>query len=376
MVFFVDTNFFLQCKKYDQLKWSEITNDTDITILITRPVQVEIDKLKNDGNTRRAKRARETTSLFRQILAEDNLSFLVKTPSNNITIKFAKQYSDDILTQSNPSLDMSNYDDKILAILNNYLLESPNTIKPCAFLSNDTNPLLTAKLNNLPVKQIPDTWLLGPENNEKDKEILKLKQQLFEYQKKEPIIKVEFKTNNYISSTESFNKFDVKIQIFKQIDQSDDIEKFVDSFVKKHPKQTDFSVYENGLTNSLSRITHSMQTYYPPSDNKINEYNKKYQIWKEALYELISGYADKKNKFAYMFPFHITLKNNGNVPAEDLLLDFDVLSGGKLIPPDFNDEVFIKRWSYPAPPKPPEGKWKNVFSSPVEEIFATQARIM
>jgi len=184
MTFFVDTNFFLQCKKYSELKWSEITSDRDITILITRPVQIEIDRLKNDGNTRRSKRARETTSLFRKILDEDNMSFLVEIPNNTITLKFAKQYSDESLLQSNPSFDMSNNDDKILAILHNYILDGLINVDSCSFLSNDTNPILTAKLNNLPTIQIPDSWLLDPENDDRDKEILKLKQQVLEYQKK------------------------------------------------------------------------------------------------------------------------------------------------------------------------------------------------
>lgn len=42
-MFIVDSNFFLKCKKYDQLNWSNITMDKDIIILITRPVQMGMD---------------------------------------------------------------------------------------------------------------------------------------------------------------------------------------------------------------------------------------------------------------------------------------------------------------------------------------------
>ena len=51
MTYFVDTNFFLQCKNYSEINWSEITSDKEIIIIITRPVQIEIDRLKNDGNS-------------------------------------------------------------------------------------------------------------------------------------------------------------------------------------------------------------------------------------------------------------------------------------------------------------------------------------
>jgi hypothetical protein len=358
MTFFVDTNFFLQYKKYDQLKWSDITSDKEIIIIITRPVQIEIDNFKNDGNSRRSKRARETTTLFRKILNEQSLSIFEKTPENSITLRFGEQYSNDILLKNNPSLDLANPDDKILAILNNYLLDKLIDVNSCAFLSNDTNPLLTAKLNKLPSIQIPDSWLLEPENDDRDKENQKLKQQILEYQKKEPIIDVEINQNDYITLTKVNNEYNVGINVYNQIEQSD-IEILVDSFVKKHPLQTSFVNNEDALTRSINRITLSMQTFYPPNDEEINKYNIKYQDWKKGLYELISGYADKRNKYSHIIPFEITLKNNGNIPAKDLLLDFDILTGGQLISPDFDDKVLVNRWAYPTPPKPPKGKWKN-----------------
>jgi hypothetical protein len=309
MTFFVDTNFFLECKKYDQLNWSEITADKDITILITRPVQIEIDRLKNKGNTRSSNRARETTSLFNKMLETNSLILIKNTTKNNITFEFAKQYTDEKLSQSNPTLDMANNDDKILAILNMYLSEGHINADSCAFLSNDTNPILTAKLNNIPVKQIPESWLLNVENDERDKEILKMKQQVLEYQKKEPQIKINFNVNDYIVSTESPNEFDVKIKLYNRVEQSD-IEELVNSFVKKHPQQINFDIDENGL-DKYTNMFPFMQTS-PPTDEEIEKYNTAYKNWEESLYELPYNYADKQNQYTHIFPFNITLKNNGN----------------------------------------------------------------
>ena len=375
MTYFIDTNFFLQCKKYDQLNWSEITNDKDITILITRPVQNEIDKLKNDGNSRRSRRARETTSLFREILAVDNLSFLVKTKNNNITFKFAKQYSEEILSKLNPSLDMSNNDDRILAILNNYILDGLLNIESCAFLSNDTNPILTARLNGIPVIQIPDSWLLDPENDDKDKEILKLRQQVSEYQKKEPIFEIKFNENDNFISTKNLNEFDVLIHVYNQIKDTE-IDELVDLLEKKHPQQGSFKDDEIGFSKRLNRITNPMQTYYPPDDDEIKEYNAAYQNWKNDIHKLFFCYADKRNKYAHIIPFEITLKNIGNISAENLLLIFEILSGGQLVSPDFDDKVLVKRWAYPTPPDPPTGKWKNNSFFATDRVLAAQARII
>ena len=372
MTFFIDSNFFLQCKKYDQLNWSDITTDKDNTVLITRPVQIEIDRLKNDGNSRRAKRARETTSFFRQILAEDALSIHFNLNAISVTFKFANNYSDDVLLRSNPSLDMLNPDDKILATLNMYLLDDIKNEKSNVFLSYDTNPLLTAKVNHLPFIEIPETWLLEPENDERDKEIQKLKQQVLEYQKKEPRIELKFNSNDRIIQKPQMNEFEAHIYSYKQIDH-EDIEKLVDSFLEKHPKKTNFN--EDESLSGLNRMAFFKQTYYPPDDNKIEKYNVAYQEWKNDLYEVISNYADKKNKYSHIVPFCVILKNTGNLPADNLLLDFEILTGGMLVKPDFDDKVLARRLAYPTPPIPPQGEWKDSFLFPADRFASLQSRI-
>jgi hypothetical protein len=64
-VLFLDSNLFLQCRELHELPWNEIAPDEkEILLAISRPVQREIDKLKHDGNDRRAKRARKANSLW------------------------------------------------------------------------------------------------------------------------------------------------------------------------------------------------------------------------------------------------------------------------------------------------------------------------
>ena len=373
MVFFIDTNFFLHCKKYDQLNWSAITSDEEITIIITRPVQIEIDKLKNDGNTRRSKRARETTSLFRKILDTDSLSVSYATPKNKIILKFAKHYPDAVLLQLNPSFDLSSNDDKILAIYSSYLIEKFYCPDECAFFSNDTNPLLTAKLMGLSSIQIPDDWLLEPENDDKDKEILFLKNQLKELQNKEPIIDITLNANDYIKQTDSPNEFKIQILLHNQVESSD-INNLVDLLVKKHPQKSDFPSEEDKFIETALVYSFFSQSHYPPSENEINEYNTLYEKWRKDINALFSSYATEKNKHSHIIPFEITLKNSGNTPAMDFLLDFDVLSGGQLVIPDFDDGVLKKRLAYPTPPKPPSGRWVNPALSAIEKYASILPR--
>jgi len=154
------------------------------------------------------------------------------------------------------------------------------------------------------------------------------------------------------------NEFNVKIQTYNQIVQSD-VEKLVASLIKKHPKKISFDTDEDKLSGKGTMLVALVYTYYPPTDEEIKKYNIAYQKWENEIQELFTSYADKQNKYVNIFPFNITIKNNGNIPADNFLVDFEILSGGLLVSPDFNDEVLSKRLAYPTPPKPPEGTWKN-----------------
>lgn len=90
---FIDTNFFIQCKKYDQIDWNidELENVGEIVIMIARPVLSEIDRHKQDGNTRRAKRARAANSLFRQMLANGK-ELVSEVGDKQVIFRFAQPY--------------------------------------------------------------------------------------------------------------------------------------------------------------------------------------------------------------------------------------------------------------------------------------------
>lgn len=114
MILFVDTNFFLQCKQINEILWSEISDD-NIEILITRPVQIEIDRLKNDGNSRRSRKARSANTLFRKMLSTPENQLEFKNNSISIIFKFSNSYFEEQLKTVQDDLDLTYTDDKILA---------------------------------------------------------------------------------------------------------------------------------------------------------------------------------------------------------------------------------------------------------------------
>lgn len=70
LVLFPDTNLFVQCLPLDQLTWFTLGEFTEIHLLVCRAVQSEIDKHKNQGSSRLAKRARSASATFRKAILE------------------------------------------------------------------------------------------------------------------------------------------------------------------------------------------------------------------------------------------------------------------------------------------------------------------
>jgi predicted ribonuclease YlaK len=88
LIFFVDTNFFLQCRDPRQLPWADVADGNDVVVLIPRTVQKEVDQKKQGGNSRRAKRARKASSLFREVLGALELRKVVREAGPRVELSF------------------------------------------------------------------------------------------------------------------------------------------------------------------------------------------------------------------------------------------------------------------------------------------------
>ena len=111
MVIFPDSNLFLQCKSIKELPWHEISDGEDITIIISRPLQEEIDRLKHDGNKRRAKRARKANSFLRDIILSEEQELVIRESTPSVTMSFVFPESK---TNMDDRLDLSKPDDRII----------------------------------------------------------------------------------------------------------------------------------------------------------------------------------------------------------------------------------------------------------------------
>lgn len=157
---FVDTNFFIQCRKYNEIGWEigELEDVTEVVVLISRPVVSEIDRHKHDGNSRRARRARSANSLFGQVLKEEEL--VRRVDDKRIRIKFAPNYKLQDLNREVPELDVDRNDDELVATACLYWKE--NLDLDVRVLTRDIGMAISATQCGLAYIMIPDAWLLPP----------------------------------------------------------------------------------------------------------------------------------------------------------------------------------------------------------------------
>ncbi len=355
ITFFVDTNFFFQCRDIKEINWSNVTSDDIVELFISRPVQIEIDKFKNVGNTRKAQKARKISSLFREILNSENQCVTHNVNKKIINIRFSQNYTSHELEIQNVKLDLSRPDDEIIATIFKY--NSDNT--PQAYLlTHDTNPLLTAKQSGIQAKSVPDSWLLPPENDQRDKEIIMLKNKISELTIKEPKANCSF-TFNDISGDKFINQNEISIVVCDSITY-DDWKKIENSIKKIFPLKINFTDKCLGPLD-LNRLGFK-HIYHSPSKEVIDKYiTKSYPEWLKKVRKYFEKFIESKNTNKSIIHFKLTLNNNGSLPIENLIFTLNLYGGAKFYPPnlEFKDDYF-NHSNFPLPPIPPKGYWETV----------------
>ena len=183
LYFFVDTNLFIQCKDLADLDWSEWRDFAEVHLIVSLPVQREIDRQKTRGNDRVGRRARLTySSLFRPIATGQKGCELVKEAEPRVKLVLESPSRPD--PELTDSLDYSKPDDEIIGCLSRFAKEHPGL--DVRLLTHDAGPMMTARGLDLPVAPIKEDWILAPENSNAEREVLRLKEQVARLKKTEP----------------------------------------------------------------------------------------------------------------------------------------------------------------------------------------------
>ena len=351
-VIFADTNLFIQCHDLSQLPWHNIFADDQLLIIVPQAVLDEIDRHKQDGNTRRAKRARKASSFFRAIILSGDQKEIIREDTPHVELSFTTL--PDHRGHSGWNLDLSRPDNRIIDEALQYAASNPN--HEVALLTHDTIPILTARRCGLSVSIIPDDWLLPPEPDPRDKRITDLEQKIRVFEKTYPQIEIITKDDN----DESVDNLLVNITTYQAFSEHV-LDELVSKAAERRPMTTKFNEPILPRFSKYSHINHVLgieEKYYPPTEEEISKYtNEEYPEW---LHKVKTFFAELHVNSEYperCITASFAVSNSGSVPAENILVEFETV-GGLVFFPQQDDEgaEHQTKIKFPSPPSSPKGK--------------------
>ncbi len=223
-------------------------------------------------------------------------------------------------------------------------------------LTHDTNLLLTAKLCGLPFVVIPDSWLLEPSPNHRDKKITELELRLQHLEKSYPQIDMSI----YDADREQVNSLAIQA-IRYEIPTEAELEELMIEVQARYPMVTAFdrSKPTENPYRLLPFVTGLIEySYLIPSDSEIKEYQEiKYPEWLKKVKDLIVSIPTRLEQMSHQFGVSFVVTNSGSVPAENIIVEFEA-AGGLLIGMPSEDEQMSDNFlsQFPAPPSAPKGR--------------------
>ena len=367
---FPDTNIFIQCKPLEQLDWSEWEQFSEIRLLVSHPVQREIDDQKTRGNSRVASRARKTFRLFRKIIDGRQEYELIRssTPVVKLYLEGPSRPSPEL----EDTLDYSKSDDRIVGCLHKF--RQDNQGADARLLTCDGGPMMTANSLGLPYEAVKDDWLLGPENNELERENAKLRERVAELEHTEPKFKIWLVND---SGTE-VQSVEVEHYVYEPI-SGEEVDACIQLLKSDFPLATDFGSREPEVRDGgFVAGGFLKQIYSPATDEAIAKYrDQDYPKWIEECEEFLLDLHETLQTEIPQPSFSFVATNEGTRPGNYALINIISKGNLKICPPparidDETQEEDNNAPTLPSPPNPPMGTWR--FSAPSwDRINAAQS---
>lgn len=361
---FPDTNIFLQCKPLADVNFSEITHCDEVCIIITRPIQQEIDRQKGQGNSRLSKKARTAASLFSKILDSVDMTLVIQehSPRVFITIDLGLKPSSELSQQ----LDYQEADDRFVGIAAGYYATDKDS--EVAIITNDSGPRFSAIKHDITCYKVPSSWMLAPEADKKDKQIKLLEAQVKQLTQSMPELNIKVDNNEQFEATYPY------YIALSENELSTLLYQLTDAF----PLVADFSK-EQGSSPSLTSLQRAVkefnhEEYVPASEDEIKFYKDIcYPEWRRQCEAILKNSHEHLNPPAIKHALSFLLQNTGYVIAESAVVKFTAKGAFTLC--GNNGEIHAdleesKGFDLPSVPTAPKGRWRNIwdtikFPSPV-----------
>lgn len=353
LTIFPDTNLFLHCRAIHELPWHEEFEFTVLQLKIAASVIEEIERLKRDQNQRRARRAREASSLFGRMLSNASESESFEVAGKSIVVSFAPTLP--ALRETPAMLDRTRGDDSLIE----EVLCFSHACAGVILLTGDILLDLRARRHSVATKQIPDSWALAPETDEREKRIRDLEARIGRLEEASPNLSIEVLIDNVTVDTLA-----IPVDHYSPLSK-DEIQFVLAQLRAKHPVQTQFAAppkpaprneIEKRLLESIGPLM--IEVSKEDIDNYTSEYNK----WQLAAQEDLSRLHARLNAKYRWKAIVIEIDNTGPVSADHLLLEVELFDGLRAcvsaqpseLPKLYRQARQLSDFpQFPSPPSPP-----------------------
>ena len=363
--YFVDTNLFLQCRPLEQLEWTDLGDFEEVRLIVSRPVQREIDYGKNKGSGRLAKRARTASALFRQMMPDGQQVVRESGPRVILSVEPQHPYRRD----PDNRLDDQERDDQLVGTLHEFARRHADT--DARLLTHDTTPLYTARGLGLVADVIPDGWLLPPESTASERELTSLRSENARLKKAEPSCSIRCVDRSGVE----LEDYHADVVSFEPL-TDEQVDELMQRLQDRFPLATDFgsrrptvrTVKQQPAFDWLAGTTD--ETYTPATDEQIRTYREEdYPKWLERCEEILRAHDQVLQHRVAVPELSFLTENNGTRPATDTLVTIEAEGDFRIQPPPTDgrdDEPNGERHEPPAPdtdelPRPPvapHGRWQ------------------
>ena len=352
----VDTNLFLECRALHEIPWQEL-GASAVELIVTRPVQQELDRHKKNPGGRTYKKALKAWTLLRQLVQGDETHLTIKDSDPLVTLTIMQQSR--LQPDLEPTLDPSVPDDAIMLRLLEY--QQQHGQKQVCLLTHDTGPMATAKGLGIPFRPIPESWLLEPQDDATTRENKQLKAENARLKSQEPLIEIRVKDTNGEQ---------VERLAFQWVRHSPlakaEINELLETLQDRFPPSTDFgspdTVPQPELPTSMQGVR--VLEFEPASESAISKYrDEEYPQWIEKCRETFNKLHHRLNAKVPTPIAVFEAINVGTRPAVGSLIRFAGLGGLELMPLSSESdggEPSTKSVALPRPPTPPQGNWRIV----------------
>lgn len=354
ILYFPDTNFFFEFRKASDLPWHELEGlsadaATEVRLIVPSSVVTEIERHKQKGNSRTAKRARDASTLLRQALQSPDHSVEIRASKPRVVLVLPP------VVKTNPvdfpNLDPARSDHRIV-------MECAELLKTEAalrILTDDTLLVLAARSVGLAPILLPESWKLPPEKDERDDEIERLREEVRSL--KQTTAEIAFSVQDVDGN--EIKVFDARLARFEIAD----LDVSVAAVEAAVPMETDFRLKPTATSSLVGALGDPTKYWRAPRQEDIERYKAEaYPSWLEKVRRALPGLAIRLTTAGSEVPFSVSISNSGFVNALNVRLTIDAFDGVLLqnsLDSDDREER-EKALALPPPPEPPRGHYVSI----------------